>query len=91
MSSADLMERNLDWRVEAAFPIHDPELKREVIEILDLQIRDNTKARILDRKQGNKYVDDRQGERRAQYDTHAYYARRFAEAEQNRAKLLRLA
>ena len=91
MSSADLMERNLDWRIEVAFPVYDPELKREVAEIMELQTRDDTKARILDRKQGNKYTHDRQGTRRAQYDTHAYYAKRFAEAELSRARLLRLA
>jgi polyphosphate kinase len=91
MSSADLMERNLDWRIEAAFPVYDPELKREVIEIMELQTQDDTKARILDRKQGNKYANDRRGTHRAQYDTHAYYAKRFAEAELSRARLLRLA
>ncbi len=90
MSSADLMERNLDWRVEVAFPVYDPELKREVIEMMELQTGDDTKARILDRKQGNKYAKERLGTCRAQYDTHAYYAKRFAEAEQSRARLLRL-
>jgi polyphosphate kinase len=91
MSSADLMERNLDWRIEAAFPVYDPELKREVIEIMELQTRDDTKARILDRKQSNKYVNDRKGSNRAQYDTHAYYAKRFADAELSRARRLRRA
>ncbi len=91
MSSADLMERNLDWRVEVAFPVYDAELKREVVEVMELQTRDDTKARILDRKQSNKYANDRQATCRAQYDSHAYYAKRFADAELSRARLLRLA
>ena len=31
MGSADLMERNLDWRVEAAFPVYDPQLQQQVV------------------------------------------------------------
>ncbi len=89
MSSADLMERNLDWRVEAAFPILEPELKKEVEDVLALQLRDDVKARILDRRQGNKYVNGGRGEHRAQNDTHAYYARAFEEAELIRARLAR--
>lgn len=47
MGSADWMPRNLDKRVEILFPVEDEELKKEVIHILDIQIRDNTKARIM--------------------------------------------
>ena len=89
MSSADLMERNLDWRVEAAFPIYDPELKREVFAMLSLQLQDDTKARILDRKQCNEYVNDGMGRHRAQYETQAYYAKLYADSEAQRAKLAR--
>ncbi|MFO1076697.1 MAG: polyphosphate kinase 1, partial [Planctomycetota bacterium] len=46
LSSADWMIRNLDRRVEVAFPVHDPELKKRVIdEVLDLSLADNVKAR----------------------------------------------
>ena len=58
MSSADLMERNLDWRVEAAFPIYDPVLKRQVQDMMDIQVRDTYKARILDETQSNVYASD---------------------------------
>ena len=47
MGSADWMPRNLDKRVEILFPVEDSELKREVIHILDIQLTDNTKARIM--------------------------------------------
>lgn len=47
MGSADWMPRNLDKRVEILFPVEDEGLKQEVIHILDIQLQDNTKARIL--------------------------------------------
>lgn len=48
LSSADLMQRNLDRRIEATFPIEDPECKKIIIEkIIDKSLRDNVKARIL--------------------------------------------
>jgi len=57
MASADLMPRNLDYRVEVAWPVYDEDLKRELIAILELQWRDNTKARVLNRAQNNRYRD----------------------------------
>lgn len=47
MGSADWMPRNLDKRVEILFPVEDDALKAEVINILDIQLADNEKARIL--------------------------------------------
>lgn len=46
LSSADLMARNLDRRIEVMFPIEDAELKEEVIKVLELNLIDNTKKRI---------------------------------------------
>jgi polyphosphate kinase len=74
MSSSDLMERNLDWRIEAAFPVYDAELRAQVCEMMAIQTRDNVKARILDRKQCNAHAGDGAGTHRAQYETHAYFA-----------------
>ena len=47
MGSADWMPRNLDKRVEIAFPVEDEKLKQEVIRILQLQLDDTLKAHIL--------------------------------------------
>lgn len=47
MGSADWMPRNLDKRVEITFPVEDEDLKREVIEILNIQLADTLKAHFL--------------------------------------------
>lgn len=56
ISSADWMVRNLDHRIEVAVPIVDPTLKKELIDIIQIQLKDNQKARILDAELNNKYV-----------------------------------
>jgi len=48
LSSADLMQRNLDRRVEIVFPIKDKNLKDSLKTILEIYLKDNIKARILD-------------------------------------------
>lgn len=47
MGSADWMPRNLDKRVEIVFPVEDPQIKREVMNILKIQMDDNMKAHVL--------------------------------------------
>lgn len=47
LASADWMPRNLDRRVEIAFPILDPWLQAQVQEILEVQLTDTSKARVL--------------------------------------------
>jgi len=53
MASADWMNRNLNRRIELGFPIYDENIKSEVMEILKLQLADNTKARVLDSEHNN--------------------------------------
>jgi polyphosphate kinase len=48
LGSADLMERNLDRRVEAMFPVEDPALLRHLRDdLLEAYLRDNVRVRIL--------------------------------------------
>ena len=54
LSSADLMERNLDRRVELMFPVNDPDLKKRLKSVLDAYLNDNVKAREL--KADGRYV-----------------------------------
>ena len=62
ISSADWMVRNLDHRIEAACPINDPEIQQELIDILNIQLAENVKGRILDNEQSNEYVQRKPGE-----------------------------
>lgn len=73
ISSADWMKRNLDNRVEVTTPIYDPSLKKIIIDLLQIQFKDTTKARIIDQGQTNSYVT--RGNRRklkAQIETYNY-------------------
>ncbi|MCB9283608.1 MAG: polyphosphate kinase 1 [Lewinellaceae bacterium] len=56
LASADWMTRNLDRRIEVAFPVYDPELFKQLRILLEIQLAGNLKARILDAKQENNYV-----------------------------------
>ncbi len=56
ISSADWMVRNLDHRVEAAVPIVDKAIQKELKDIIQIQLSDNVKARILDSELHNNYV-----------------------------------
>ena len=47
MGSADWMPRNLDKRVEIIFPLLEDRLKEEAVHILEVELADNVKARIL--------------------------------------------
>lgn len=47
LSSADMMTRNTEHRVEIAFPVLDPTCRALVHECMGMQLRDNVKARNL--------------------------------------------
>lgn len=59
MGSADWMPRNLDKRVEILFPVEDAELKKQVIHILDVQLRDTLKAHVMNSEGVYEKVDKR--------------------------------
>jgi polyphosphate kinase len=73
ISSADWMVRNLDHRVEASCPINDENIKKEIKEILNIQLADNVKARWLDNELNNEYVrPDNEISVRSQIETYKY-------------------
>lgn len=47
ISSADLMTRNLSRRVEIAGPVHDEDIRQQLIYILNVQLRDRAKASLM--------------------------------------------
>jgi len=73
ISSADWMVRNIDHRVEATCPILDENIKKVLKTILEIQMNDNVKARILDNDLSNWYVRDKTKKRvRSQVDIYNY-------------------
>jgi len=55
LTSADFMTRNLDNRIEIGFPLYDEQLKREIKDMIQIQLDDNTKAREIDANNNNSY------------------------------------
>jgi polyphosphate kinase len=82
ISSADWMVRNLDHRVEAAVPITDPGIAKEIRDIIKIQLHDNVKARWLDNHLVNEYVsNDGEKKVRAQIEIYNYLQRKQDEPE----------
>jgi len=48
LTSADWMKRNLYRRIEMASPILDEKVKQTILEILEIQLKDNVKACFID-------------------------------------------
>ncbi|WP_455672030.1 RNA degradosome polyphosphate kinase [Phocaeicola sp.] len=73
MGSPDWMRRNLYRRIEAITPILDEALKQEMIDMLDIQLRDNQKAGWVDENLRNVFKRDPEAEPvRAQYAFYEY-------------------
>ena len=47
IGSADMMTRNTEKRVEVACPVYDKDIKKRLTDMLDIMLRDNVKARML--------------------------------------------
>ena len=58
LTSADWMRRNLNRRIETAFPILDLDIKKEILDILKIQLKDNVKACLLDGDLHNNFKHD---------------------------------
>ena len=71
IASADFMTRNTIHRVEAAIPVLDPDLKARVLEMFDILMADNVKARI--QMADGQYVRAQAGE--VQVNAQEYFAK----------------
>ena len=77
ISSADWMVRNIDHRIEAACPIFEKNIQQELKDIMQIQLNDNIKARILDNELANQYVNPRNTKKvRSQLETYNYLYRK---------------
>ncbi len=73
ISSADLMKRNLNRRVELMVPIYNEKIKNELLDILQIQLGDNTKARVLGQSVNTWTLLDQSGKKiRAQIGIYNY-------------------
>ncbi len=73
LASADLMTRNLSWRVETVFPVYDEAVKRQIRDVISIQWKDNTKARIIDRDNTNTYRNSEGKKIQSQVETYRYF------------------
>lgn len=73
-ASADWMRRNLYNRIEVAIPIYDPDIQQQLREIIDIQLADNVKARLIGPDQENIFREQsgHTSTCRAQYDIYNY-------------------
>jgi len=55
IGSGDLFARNFDYRIEVLCPIFDDQIKKTLIDLLAIEWKDNTKARVWDKNLKNKY------------------------------------
>ncbi|HAW51961.1 MAG TPA: polyphosphate kinase 1 [Flavobacteriales bacterium] len=74
LSSADWMVRNLDRRIEATVPILDKTIQSQLKDVLNIYLSDNVKARVIDSKGSNSYVEaNSEKPIRSQIEVYNYY------------------
>jgi polyphosphate kinase len=77
LSSADWMVRNLTYRIETAFPVYDDRLRKQLKDLIAIQLNDNVKSRVIDLDQSNAYhKDDSDLAIRSQLETYYYLKRK---------------
>jgi polyphosphate kinase len=72
ITSADLMPRNLDQRIEVTCPIFDKNIKSEIRKIFDIQWEDNVKARVFNETQSNEFVKSGKEKIQSQIEVYNY-------------------
>jgi polyphosphate kinase len=74
IASADWMPRNFDHRIEVVCPVYDKEIRKELWDVLHIQMKDNIKSRYLGPENLNQYRDTADPEKhRAQFEIYDYY------------------
>lgn len=76
ISSADIMVRNLDMRVEVACPIYDLQIKEMIMDTFEFSFNDNVKARYHDAKDSLTYKRNGLPAQRSQFTTYEYFLKK---------------
>ncbi len=80
IGSADWMQRNLDYRIEVTCPIYDKNIKEELWTMLQIQLNDNCKSRIISRENPNQYrKTTSEPHVRSQVEIYNYYKKKYEE------------
>ncbi len=77
LGSADWMKRNLRRRVECIFPVYDRELKKELLDVLNIQLSDNVKACEIDEHLSNNRIITKGPDIRAQLSIYEYFKNKY--------------
>jgi len=73
ISSADLMTRNIEKRVEVACPIYQDDLKNQILETLYINDNDNVKSRLINHNSQNEFIINSTKIIRSQLNTYSYF------------------
>jgi polyphosphate kinase len=82
LARADWMSRNLNNRIECAFPIYNQEIKNSIKTIINLQLNDECKARRINEHGENDYeLSDCINKKRSQIETYNYLKEKDKKAD----------
>ena len=73
IGSADWMTRNLTHRIEVVVPILDEGHKKTILDIVNIELADNVKSRIIDAEQKNEYLRNAEKEIQSQLSIYEYF------------------
>lgn len=77
LGSADWMKRNLYRRIECDYPVYDKRLKKEILDMMELQLRDNVKACLIGENMENIPINSEGPKIRAQMAIYEYFKEKY--------------
>jgi polyphosphate kinase len=79
IASADWMGRNLDRRIEVTAPVYDPQIQQDLKFMIQAGLKDNCKARIIDKNQKNERYKEGDVSFNSQEETYNYFKQKTVE------------
>jgi len=67
------MTRNIEKRVEVACPIYQDNLKKQVLDTLEITANDNVKTRLINSDMQNSFLRNSKSNIRSQWYTYTYF------------------